>query len=252
MAKLTLIEMVQDILSDMNSDEVNSISDTLESLQVAQIVKSVYFEMMANKNWPHLRTLLALEASGDNTKPTHMKLPELVKEIEWIEYNKQKEGDTRNYYEQLTYLTPDEFLYKTSQYNNNDADTDVITDFSGVNFHIKNDEQPRYWTSFDDEYIVFNAYNAAIETTLQATNSRTSVFVEPSWSMSDNFTPDLPSEAFPALLAEAKSTSFARIKQLPDQKAEQQATRQKNWLSRKAWKAKGGISLPSYGRRTRK
>jgi hypothetical protein len=40
MAKMTLLEIVQDILSDMDSDEVNSINDSVESLQLAQMIKS--------------------------------------------------------------------------------------------------------------------------------------------------------------------------------------------------------------------
>jgi hypothetical protein len=32
MPKLTILDMTQDILSDMESDEVNSINDTVESL----------------------------------------------------------------------------------------------------------------------------------------------------------------------------------------------------------------------------
>lgn len=251
--KLSLLDMVQDILSDLNDDEVNSISDTIESLQVAQIVKSVFFEMIAGKNWPHLRQLKALDSSTDNTKPTHMSVPELVKEVEWIEYNKKKTSElTRNRYEQIKYLAPDDFLRLTSSYNNTLDSVDVITDYSGVQFNIRNDRQPEYWTSFDDNFVVFNAYNKEIESTLQSSNSRMSCFIEPSWSMTDSFIPDLPSEAFPALLAEAKSVCFARIKQMPDQKAEQQAVRQKNWLSRKAWRVKGGITLPNYARRTKK
>ncbi len=44
--KYTLLEIVQEILSDMDSDEVNSIDDTTESEQVATIVKSTYLSMM--------------------------------------------------------------------------------------------------------------------------------------------------------------------------------------------------------------
>lgn len=253
MAKMTLIELVQDILSDMNDDEVNSISDTIESLQVAQIVKSVYFEMMANKNWPHLRTLDTLQASGTTTKPTHMKLPELVKELEWIEYNCRKATTpTRSEYKQITMLSVDEFLRKSNSYISTNDNVDEITDYSGIKFNIKNDAHPTYCTSFDDEYIVFDSYLSVLEDTLQETHTRCSMYVEPSWSMVDNFTPDLPSEAFPALLAEAKSTAFNRIKQAPDGKAEQQATRQRAWLSRKSWRTNGGIKLPSYARRSRK
>jgi hypothetical protein len=39
MAKMTVLDMVQDIMSDMNSDNVNDINDTPESLRVAQIIK---------------------------------------------------------------------------------------------------------------------------------------------------------------------------------------------------------------------
>ena len=42
MAKMTLLAMVQDILNDMDGDEVNSISDTVEAEQVAQIIKTTY------------------------------------------------------------------------------------------------------------------------------------------------------------------------------------------------------------------
>ena len=44
--KFTLLEMVQEILSDMDSDEVDSIEDTVEAEQVATIVRSTYLAMM--------------------------------------------------------------------------------------------------------------------------------------------------------------------------------------------------------------
>ena len=253
MAKMTLLEMVQDIMSDMNDDDVNAISDTIESLQVAQIVKSVYFEMMANKNWPHLKKLDNLESSNEAAKPTHMKLPDLVKELEWIEYNKRTEAlPTKSRYELVKYLAIDDFLRITSNYDTTKATVTEVTDFSGIKFNIKNDEHPTYWTTFDDDYVIFNSHLNALDNTLQEAQTRCSMWVEPGWSMVDTYVPDLPSEAFPALLAEAKSTAFSRIKQMPDQKAEQQAVRQKNWLSRKSWRVNGGIVLPNYARRSRK
>lgn len=41
----TLLEMVQDILSEMDSDEVNSINDTVEAEQVATIIKNCYLAL---------------------------------------------------------------------------------------------------------------------------------------------------------------------------------------------------------------
>ena len=249
MAKQTVLEMTQDILSDMNSDEVNSINDTPDALQVAQILKSTYFDLIGNKNWPHLRSLITLEASGDSTKPTHMKVPELVKEFVWINYNKRDVDDNRDKYEEVKFLHPDEFLLLTNGYDNSQTEVDTITDFSGVKFNIKNDEPPTFWTTFDDEYLVFNSYDNEVDTTLQSSKTQALAFTEPTWTTSDGFIPDLPSEAFPALLAEAKSACFLRLKQMPDQKSEQQSQRQRSWLSRKAWKTAGGIRFPDYGRR---
>jgi hypothetical protein len=81
MAKKTLLELVQDILSDMDGDEVNSIDDTIESAQVAQIIRATYEAMMSSRNWPHQRRLLTLVPSGDNTLPTHVTMQEEIKEM---------------------------------------------------------------------------------------------------------------------------------------------------------------------------
>ena len=48
MAKMTLLEITQDIMSDMDSDNVNSINDSVEALQVAQVVKTTYYNIISN------------------------------------------------------------------------------------------------------------------------------------------------------------------------------------------------------------
>ncbi len=82
--------MVQDILNDMDSDEVDSINDTVEAQQVAQIINTTYNEIIDGKEWPHLNTLVQLEASGTTTKPTHMRMPENLQSMRWVKYNKRK------------------------------------------------------------------------------------------------------------------------------------------------------------------
>lgn len=250
--KKTLLAIVQDILSDMSDDEVNSISDTLESLQVAQIIMSTYDELIAGKNWPHLRNLFQISASGDAAKPTHMKLGDDIKELEWIKYDVKKTGETRTKYETIEYLQPDEFLLRTNSRNDDDANITAITDTSGVKFLIKTNKKPQYWTSFDDEFIIFDSYDSVVDSTLQQSKTQCYGYTLPVFSLTDAYIPDLPAEAFPMLIAEAKSACFARLKEAPDAKSEQQALRQKNWLSRKAWQASGGIQFPNYGRKGKK
>lgn len=246
--KQTLLQITQDILNDLDSDEVNSINDTVEASQVAQIVKTCYYELISNRNWPLNQTLKQLEASGDINKPNYMKLPEGTKELLSLKYNVIKSGETKVQYKDMKYLYPDEFLSLTYQRNSDLGNVIDVIDSSGITLLIYNDKAPEWWTSFDDTYIVFDSYDSSIDDTLKKSKSQAILYLEPSWSHVDGFIPSLPEDAFSLLIEEAKSTAFLALKQMPNQKAEQKAARQNRWLSRKAWRAKGGIRYPNYGR----
>lgn len=245
---MTLLEMVSDIHNDLDLDEINSIDDTVESTQVAQIIKTTFFAMMSNRNWPHLRQTVSLIPSNTSARPTHMGVPNGIKEMVFINYNCVNKDSTRKVYRQMKWLEPDAFLRKANQLNNDNENVDVILDTTGIELLIRNDKQPEYYTSFDDEHIVFDSYNSELESTLQDSKVQALAYIMPSWSQTDSFIPDLPVEAFTALLEEAKSRSALKLKQEADQKAEQEAQRQQRWLSRKAWQVKGGIQYPNYGR----
>lgn len=249
--KMTLLEIVSDILNEMDSDAVNSISDTVESEQVAQIVKSCYYEMMGNRNWPHLRKLFQMEHAGDLTKPNYLKIPDSLKELELFRYECQAE-DGNIVQKEIKFEYPDVFLKRISSRNSNNSDISTVIDYSGSKLLILNNVAPSYWTSFDDKYIVTDSYDSQEDDTLKKSKTSCLGYIHPSWTHSDTFIPDLPSEAFPALLAEAKSTSFNSVKQMMNQKAEQKASRQQRWLARKAWTLNGGVRYEDYGRKGRR
>ncbi len=50
--KRTLLEMTQSILSDMDSEAVNSISDTVEAQQIASVVEDTYYNIVAARKIP--------------------------------------------------------------------------------------------------------------------------------------------------------------------------------------------------------
>lgn len=249
MAKLSLLDIVQDIANDLETDEINSINDTVEAIQIAQIVKTTFFEMMAHRNWPHLKRTFQMESSLSVSQPTHVKLPIDVKEVVTIRYNKQRDTDTRPRYETVEYLENEEFLNRTNDRNSDNTNVDVISDTGGIDIVIMNDRAPEFYTSFDDEYVVFDAYDSAVDTTIQTSKTQVVGYISPAWVVSDTHIPDLPEEAFPALLEEAKSTSFIVLKQAANEKVEQKAQRQHRWLSRKAWRVDGGVRYPDFGRR---
>lgn len=246
--KLTLLEMTQDILNDMNGDEVNSINDTIESQQVAQIIKTTYLEMMANRNWPHLHTAFKCTSSADADYPTSLILPENIKELKWIKYNKRSSTDTKDKYEDIKYRQPEDFFNMCSGRDSSASNVQIVL-YSGVSLNIRNDKAPEFWTCFDDTTLVFDSWDSVVESTIQESKNSCWGVRNPDWTHADSAVPDLPSEAFSALLEEAKSTCFYALKETTNQKAEQKATRQNRWLARKAWRAKGGIRYPDYGRR---
>lgn len=94
MATPTLLSMTQDILSALSSDEVSSISDTVESLQVANIIKNKYYDMVARSDPPKQDQLFQLTASGDSAKPTLMYMPSTVTRVNWIKYYNSSPNNT--------------------------------------------------------------------------------------------------------------------------------------------------------------
>src|SRR3569833_3362910 len=84
--QMTLLDITQDILSSLSSDEVNSISDTAESMQVANIVRQKYRDIVNRVNLPEHDQLIQLDPSLDSDVPVMMYVPDGVAEIKWLKY----------------------------------------------------------------------------------------------------------------------------------------------------------------------
>lgn len=249
MPKLTVLQIVQDVLNDMKGDEVNSISDTLESQSIAQMIKSTYFDLIEERTWPTTKELHQLIASGDSTKPTKMTFPDTIREVYWIKYNKKLSIDTIDKFLDVNYLDPTEFIELCNGRDSSLLTVIPQTDDSGVTFLIVNDTAPTYWTSFDDETIIFDSYDSGIDTTLQVSKTQVYVSKEPSFTISDSHIPDLPAKSFPLLVNEVKSLAFSTLKGTQAFVADRRARRQKTTIARTKWRINGEIQYPNYGRR---
>lgn len=95
MARMTLLEMTQNVLSSCDSDSVNSISDTIESMQVATIIRNKYFDIAARGLVPEQQQLFQLTPSVDPTKPTQMTLPSNVSRLLWVKYFDSNPADNQ-------------------------------------------------------------------------------------------------------------------------------------------------------------
>lgn len=109
MPKLTLLDMTQRILSSMDADTVNSFSDTIESEQVAYVIRDVYYDLINNIEIPEHRKLITLTALGDTAKPSHMQIPDGIRRIDEVRYNTVKSGDTAKDYNRITWMEPEAF-----------------------------------------------------------------------------------------------------------------------------------------------
>lgn len=248
MSKKTLLELTQAILNDMDADQVNDISDTIESEQVVQIIHDTYDEILSSRTWPHLNQLITLTPQG-STRPTHMDSSPSWTYIDFIKYNKIKQTGTKKKYEDVFYLAPKEFLDLTNQRNSSLSTVDTIIDpGSTVDLLIVNNRAPEFWTTFDDEIMIFDSYDSLVDSNLQESKFQVFGNVEPTWTQTNTFVPDLPAKAFAYLLAEAKSTASNTLRQVANQKEEQKSRRQRTWLGQEKWRVEGGINFPDYGR----
>jgi len=245
MPKQTLLDMTNNILSAMDSDEVNNITDTVESEQVAEVLKETYFAMVDEMNLPNTEELFQLESAVVAT-PIKMKIPDDVHNVYWIKYNTDTTGSEANYSD-IQYLSPSDFIDHILTRNETASNITKITD--QVDLLIITDAMPTYWTSFDNEYIMFDSYDSSIESNLQSQKSTCHGIKEPTWSTIDTFIPDIPTNLFSLLISEAKTTCFFNMKQVSNRKEEQKARRQRIALRKNKWRQNGAISTVDYGRR---
>lgn len=222
MAKLSLLDMTQNILSALDSDPVSSIDETVEAVQVAELVKEAYFELLSQRDWPFLFQLAPLQAVGDVNNPTKMKIPDTWNKVKWIKYNKKE----------VQWVDPQTF---NDIISNRVAQPGVIN----ANGYVIN-QDPQYWTSYDDQFLIFDGYNSTVDNTLQASKSVAYGTQQANWTHADNFVPAIPEKFFPTLLAEAKSQAFVNLKQQSNAREERKATRGRMAMRNDSWKNENG------------
>jgi len=246
--KRTLIDMVQEILSDLDADNVNSINDTDEATQVARIVQNTYFDLVANRLIPEHKELTLLDSVGDNTRPTYLKLPSDVSDLITFEYNVSTDVSDVSFRE-IKYCTPEEFLRRIRTRDNSDTNTTTMLDINGnTTLIIRNNRMPSYFTSFDDLHIVCDSYDSDIDTTLQASKTRAYVSKIPQFDLIDTASPDIDDSHIRFLINEAKSSAIAILHKQVNPKVENTARRQRVFSQNDKHRLNAGNNRNNYGR----
>lgn len=239
--KLTVLGYTQNILSALGSDEVNSIGDTTESMQVAEIVKTTFFNIMARASLPEQKKPYQLDSSLSITEPNLMTIPDGAKSMEWLKYYEATSG----MYNYVTILPLQQFMDYVNGYNTADSNVDTLSltiDSQTYLFRYKDNITPRYCTVLSNFYVIFDSFDGTLDSTLQSTKTMAYGQMSPTFLLEDTFIPEVDDQQVPLLLNEAKSLAFFELKQTSHAKAEQEAKRQ--WSSLQ--KDKSIDNKPSY------
>jgi hypothetical protein len=219
--KLTALELTQNILNAMDSDEVETLTETIESNQVHDLLEMTFYELIDRRAWEFMKHQPRQLDAG--THVTELAIPSDVVHVELVRY---KDFDTSRMVD-VRYLSPADFLDRQQGLDTTQANIESVTVNDGVAIGVYNDRRPEYWTSFDEENIVFSSYDTANEPSgVTVASSTTLCEYQPTWTKADAFVPDIPARMFSLLFNEALSVCSLNVKQEANPKAEQNARRQ--------------------------
>lgn len=192
--KLTLLSVVQSYLNRVSDFYVDSIFNSESAQQAAQIAEEVYYSLTQKlRDWEFTTTLGTLDSVTDDERPNYLKIPDNVQRIHTctMYYNAVDNLRQVNYLP-VEYLEPEMFLHKMSQRSERLGYSQVVEDFGGSKFVIYNNSHPRWWTSFDGKYVVFDSYDKGVEDTLHESKSRIVYNEESVFLQQDDFIIPIP------------------------------------------------------------
>lgn len=255
--RYSLLEIVQLILSSLDSDEVDSISDTTESMQVANLCKSVFYDIATDIGLPEREGVVSLDASGDTALPVLMTVPSTVVRVSWIKYDNQTDDQDNADYLPVKYLPFIDFI-EMQRGLANGSDTNVgeatITSPEGQAFKLmyRDDKAPQWYTSLGNT-ILFDSYDSDVDTTLQESKVLAGGITYPTFTLSNSFTPSLDPTEFSYFINKCKTRAFAELKQAPNQESAAETRRQKIIVQKRKHRTPNGTELDKikarYGRK---
>lgn len=216
--KYTLLEMTQAILEKMDSDEINSIWDTPESIAVAGEVRDTYWSMISGMEDRQRKSLIRLESVSDEQYFNQMRVPDNVIIVETVRYKINDEWRT------IPYVDPDTFLQNS--YNRSGYFKEVKSSPSDPKagyVRVGTNANPSCYTTFDNQIFFFDSVDQQIETTLQESKSGAWATSLPPFEMKDTFVPALRVDEFAGFLNDCVAACFIHFKGVSNAKSEKRA-----------------------------
>lgn len=251
MAKRSLLKLTQEILNELISDEVNSISDTPEAMVVAGIIQQCYYNISLEMELPSERKIIALQPYSSSSFPNYLKIPENVSNVLWLKYDARLDNASNKNYQDVTFMDPATFVtYISGRPSTDTINYQVIQYDVNVPFVIGKYAPPLYWTSFDDLTLIFDSYNSTVDSSLQASKSMAYVEQTAELILADSTIPPLPENLFPLLYNTALGRCSTDLKEAAHPSAARDESRFRVRSQRNKWAQGRNLTPePNYGRK---
>lgn len=252
MAKRTILQLVQQLGEAIGSDEIDTLDETIEASEIATILEQSVTEVISRKRWEFLKDRVRqLDArAGGSTQLNTLVIPSDVTRVNCLKY--RNTNNTVTEFTPITYLQPCEFLEKVHGRNSTDANVTAIANDDGVLINVITDAPPTWWTSFDEENITFDAYDAAVGTGNLIADSVIIADIVPVTDFTDPAgTLSVPERMETLIFNEALSYCNYRLRQTRDPRADRVALRQHRALREQEHVTNKDTKEINHGRQTR-
>lgn len=249
MAKRTILKLIQDLGSAIQSDEIDSLTETVEVIDMGKILERTYKEVISRKDYEFTRDkVLQLDARDvADTKLNNLTIPLSVTRLQCVKY-----VGANGKFTELCYKTPKDFINLVHARNVADSNITAILNDDGVAINTITDAPPNYYTSFDEETLTFDAYdssrgvgNLVADSVIIATIIPAVDFTDPTAVL------PIPERLEPLIFTEAQATMNYELRQTADPNSERRARKQGIALRDLEPKTQHDEQEINYGRRPR-
>lgn len=243
----TLLYTVQRVLEKLDLDEVNSINDSQDAILIAREAEDTFYDLVNRNEWPERYDLIKVESVGDVNNPTALRLPDNVLNVQTIRYDVTESGEADTIYKELTPLSPEDFLDKI--YSRNSSDTDItVATYKGIDLYVYNDRAPEYFAVFDNEYLVLDSWDSAVETTVQGAKSVVRASSIPTFQVTDAYVIPFDVVTYPLYLAELTAAASFALNGTADPENERRRNRAMSRLRRSSYRTGVESTKNNFGR----
>ena len=248
MAKRTILKLVQDLGSAISSDEIDSLTETVEVVDIVKILERSFNEVISRRDWEFIKDrVLQLDAiAGGDTKINNLVIPTNVTRLQCVKYI-----DDNGKFPEIKYKAPCDFIDFVQSRDVSLTNVTAILNDDGVAINTVTDQPPQFYTSFDEINLTFDAYDSARGTGNQASDSVIVANVIPTVDFTDpTAVLPIPERMEVLIFTEAQATCNYELRQTADPRSERIARRQNIKMRELEPKTRRDIQEVNYGRRT--